>query len=187
MTNSAISAVLSAAFLAAVMTALIGAIVNSVIARKKFLEEERTRVRATYAEAFEAVAAYKELPYAIRRRRHDQTEAERIRLSEDARQIQQRLSYYRAWTRAESSQVGQAYDALVSQLRATAGAACNQAWADAPVRTDAEMNIPSDKVDLRPITPYEDAYITAVADDLKRRKTWRAALRTKNQAQLPKA
>lgn len=176
MTSAVVGAVLSAAFLGAVITAVVGAIVNSVIARKRFLEEERTRVRATYAEAFEAVAAYKELPYAIRRRRHDQPEAERIRLSEEARQIQQRLSYYRAWTQAESLEVGQAYAVLVAQLRATAGAACNQAWIDAPVRSDVEMNIPSDQVDLRPITAYEDAYITAVASDLKRRKTWRAAL-----------
>lgn len=184
MTTAVTAAVLSATFLAAVVIAVVGAIVNSVIARKKFLEEERDRVRAAYAEAFEAVAAYKELPYAIRRRRYDQAESERIRLSEDMRKTQQKLSYYRAWTQAESAKVGQAYATLVAHLRAAAGAACNQAWSDGPIRSDPEMNIPMDKVDLRSITAHEDAFIAAVADDLKTRKTWRAALprrRTRNQ------
>ena len=54
MTGSILATLLSATFLAAV----VGAIVNTTIARKKSLEEERSRVRTTYAEAFEAVAAH---------------------------------------------------------------------------------------------------------------------------------
>jgi hypothetical protein len=181
-----ITAIVSATFLAAVINAGLSAIVTSVIARKKFLEEERARVRTIYADAFEAVAAYKELSYAIRRRRHDQPEAERIRLSQEARKIQERLSYYRAWTQAESAQVGQAYASLVRQLRVTAGAACHEAWLDSPVGSDADMNIGTDKVDLLAIAPYENAYITAVNTDLRRRRTWKAVLPAKNsQPELP--
>lgn len=160
-----ITAIVSATFLAAVLSAGISAIVTSVIARKKFLEEERARVRTIYAEAFQAVAAYKELPYAIRRRRRDQAEAERVRLSEEARKVQVRLSYYRAWTQAESDDVGEAYAKLVAQLRATAGAASHQAWADNPIGSDADMNIGTDKIDLSAITPYEDAFIAVVTTD----------------------
>src|SRR5215212_6398586 len=50
-----ITAIVSATFLAAVISAGLSAIVTSVIARKKFLEEERARVRTIYADAFEAV------------------------------------------------------------------------------------------------------------------------------------
>lgn len=160
-----------------VIAAVIGAIVNAVINRKKFLEEERARVRTTYAEAMQAVAAYKELPYAIRHRRHDDPVGERIRLSEMGREIQQRLAYYRAWTQAESNQVGAAYAELVRELRALAGAACHRAWTEPAIESDADMNIGSDKVDLQPITSYEDAYTRAVTEDLRRREPWRAALR----------
>lgn len=64
-----ITAILSGTFLAAIVTASTSAIVTTRIARQKSREEERSRVRTIYAEAFQVVAAYKELPYAIRRRR----------------------------------------------------------------------------------------------------------------------
>jgi hypothetical protein len=41
--------------------------------------------------------------YAIRRGRHDESAAERVRLSEATHEIQGRLSYYVAWTATESS------------------------------------------------------------------------------------
>ncbi|WP_297083120.1 hypothetical protein [uncultured Demequina sp.] len=48
-----------------VVAAAIGAIVNTWLARRKSREEQAARVRVMLAEAFEAVAAYKEFPYAI--------------------------------------------------------------------------------------------------------------------------
>jgi hypothetical protein len=171
-TGSILATLLSATFLAAV----VGAIVNTTIARKKSLEEERSRVRTTYAEAFEAVAAYKELPYAIRRRRADQSSEERVRLSELGREIQGRLSYYLAWTRAESDEVGAAYARLVERLRATAGSASNRAWQEPPVASDAEMNLGKDKVDLGDLATFEEAYVNAVVADLRSRGRWRQAL-----------
>lgn len=75
-----ITASLSGTFLAAIVTAGTSAIVTMKIARQKSREEERSRVRTICAEAFEVVATYKELPYAMRRRRHDQPETERFRL-----------------------------------------------------------------------------------------------------------
>lgn len=161
-----ITAIVSGTFLAAIVTAGTSAIVTIVIARRKSREEERSRVRTVYAEAFQVVAAYKELPYAIRRRRHDQPEAERFRLSEEARGIQERLSYYRAWTQGESRAVGQAYLNLVTELRKVAGGACHQAWLDEPCKTDADMNIGIDLVNLSTLGPLEDAYTAAVDADL---------------------
>lgn len=72
-----IGAIISGAFLAAMLA---GA-VNVWMARRRSREEERARIRNTFAAAFEAYTAYKEFPYAIRRRRPDDPEAERIRLS----------------------------------------------------------------------------------------------------------
>jgi hypothetical protein len=68
------AAVLSAVVIAALLTG----IVNTMLARRNTRLEERARVRTTLAEAYQAYAAYKEFPYAIRRRRADQPAEERI-------------------------------------------------------------------------------------------------------------
>lgn len=99
----------TAIFSSAVLAALLTAALNLALARRKSLEEERARLRSTFAEAFEAVVRYKEMPYAIRRRRADEPSAERVRLSEEMRAIQAKLSYYEMWTAGESATVGGAY------------------------------------------------------------------------------
>jgi hypothetical protein len=90
-----IGAIISGAFLAAMLA---GA-VNVWMARRRSREEERARIRNTFAAAFEAYTAYKEFPYAIRRRRPDEPEGERIRLSEALRAVQEKVNCYLAWTR----------------------------------------------------------------------------------------
>lgn len=151
---------------AAIVAALIAAAVNLWLARRKSLEEERARVRATFADAFQAVADYKEFPYAIRRRRADQPEAERVRLSEALREVQSRLTYYVAWIDGEAPTVGVTYRDLASELRVVAGGACRQAWTEPPVGSDADMNIPSSFVDLTPLRAKEDAYLAAARKHL---------------------
>jgi len=142
--------------------AVVAAVVNIALTRRKSLEEERTRVRATCAEAFEAVAAYKEFPYAIRRRRKDTPEAERVRLSDELRHIQARLSYFTAWMRGEDATLATSFDDLVSNLRRIAGRACHDAWLAPGADSDAAMNFPPGVVDLTGLSQYEDAYIAAV-------------------------
>src|ERR1700758_4760779 len=95
----------SSALLAAFLTGLI----NIVLARRKSREEERSRIRAVFAEAFAAYTSYREYPYVVRRRNSEQPAAERVRISEQIRETQERLNYYIAWTRAESADVGRAY------------------------------------------------------------------------------
>lgn len=145
----------------AVVAAFIAATVNVWLARRKSREEDRARVRGTLAEAFQAYSEYKEFPYAIRRRRADQPADERIRLSEAVRQVQARLSYYETWTRAEHEPTGTAYQDLVNQCRAVAGGSMRVAWTEPALDNDAGMNIGPDRVDLRALTPYEEAFISA--------------------------
>jgi hypothetical protein len=161
----------SGAFLAALITASI----NIWLARRKSHEEERNRLRAAFAEAFATYSAYKELPYAIRRRRADQPAEERIRLSETLREIQSRLAYHQAWTLLESPAVGATYQDLVDRLRATAGLAMNQAWTAPPLDNDAGMNIPPSVIDLRSLREHETAYLKAVAAHLTDLKPWWSA------------
>jgi hypothetical protein len=163
-----IGAIISGAFLAAMLA---GA-VNVWMARRRSREEERARIRNTFAAAFEAYTAYKEFPYAIRRRRPDDPEAERIRLSEALRAVQEKLSYYLAWTQAESVEVGQQYGRLVAEARQVAGGAMHAAWNDPPRASDPEMNIPPEVVDLRQLDAAEAQYMQAVRDHLTSLTPW---------------
>ncbi len=161
-------AIISGAFLAA----MVAGAINVWMARRRSREEERARIRSTFAAAFEAYTAYKEFPYAIRRRRPDEPEAERIRLSEALRAVQEKLSYYLAWTQAESAEVGQQYAALVAEARRVAGRAMHDAWNDPPRASDPEMNIPPEVIDLRQLETAEAQYMQAVRDHLASLTPW---------------
>jgi hypothetical protein len=161
-------AIISGAFLAA----MVAGAINVWMARRRSREEERARIRSTFAAAFEAYTAYKEFPYAIRRRRADDPEGERIRLSEALRAVQGKLSYYLAWTQAESAEVGQQYAGLVDEARRVAGRAMHDAWNDPPRATDPEMNIPPEIIDLRELEAAEAQYMQAVRDHLSSLTPW---------------
>lgn len=169
--------VVSALVSGAVIAAVVGATVNIGLARRKSREEERSRIRMTFAEAFEVVAQYKEFPYAIRRRRADRPADERVRLSEEMRAVQTRLSYYLAWTKTESEEVGQSYQTLVRKLRAIAGRACHDAWLAPATDDDAAMNFAPGIVDLSELSQYEQAYVATVqqhlTEMLRLRRLWR--------------
>ena len=151
------AAVLSGAVVAAALTGL----VNATLARRLTRLEERARVRSTFAEAYQAYADYKEFPYAIRRRQADRPAEERIRLSEEMRHGQSRLSYFRAWTRAESETTGLAYGDLVTQLRRIAGASMQRAWEEPALDDDKGMNIATDRVDLAGLQEVEQRFLRA--------------------------
>jgi hypothetical protein len=166
------TAALSGAVIAAIITATMTACIAVWNARRKSREEERARQRDLFAKAFQAYAAYKEMPYAIRRRRHDDAAAERVRLSETTREIQGQLSYFVAWTAAESRTVGEVYDALVRELRKVAGGAMREAWVAEPITDDPAMNIPSAVIDLSSLTPLETAFTEAVRAHLAALAPW---------------
>ncbi|MFG2794013.1 hypothetical protein [Streptomyces sp. NPDC048419] len=166
--DAVLPAVVSGAFLAAMLTATI----NIWLARRKSREEEHNRLRTAFAEAFAVHSAYKEMPYAIRRRRSDAPAEERVRLSEALREIQASLSYHLAWTKIESETVGDAYAALVQELRKTAGVAMHAAWEASPIESDSDVNIPPTVIDLSALQPLETAYIAAVRAHLRTRTPW---------------
>lgn len=150
----------------AVFAALLTGTFNIILARRKSREEECARVGAAFAEAFSAYTAYKEYPYVIRRRNAEKPGEERVRISEQLRQIQERIGYFLAWTQVESEPVGEAYAALVRQMRATAGIAMKEAWQASAITKDADMVIPTSLVDLGDLRSRERAYFEAVKKHL---------------------
>lgn len=157
----------SALLSAAVVAAFVSGSIATALSRRATRLEERARVRTTLAEAYQAYADYKEFPYAIRRRRHDQDGEERIRLSEEVRKVQSRLSFYQAWTRAEDPTTGAAYNDLVAQLRRVAGASIRAAWLEPPLNNDAGMNIGPNRVDLKELQTAEEAFLKAAENHVK--------------------
>jgi hypothetical protein len=171
--GSGIGGALLGAFLSAtILAALIAAAVNITLARRKSREEERARLRDRFAQAYGAYAQYCEFAYAIRRRRYDDPQAERVRISEELRKVQAQLSAHEAWVKLESATVGTTYTELLQEMRRTAGGAMRQAWIDEPATSDAAVNIPSKTVDLSPLKPYETAYMDAVATHLHALAPW---------------
>ena len=157
---------------AVVVGALLLALWNVMLARRKSREEERARQRTAFAEALQAVAAYKEMPYAIRRRNAEEPGAERVRLSEAVREVQAELSFHQTWIRGESTTVADTYDALVTAARRVAGGAMRDAWNADPITTDAEMNISAELVDLSELRPLEQAFTAATVQHLARLAPW---------------
>lgn len=173
------SLVLAALISGSVIAAAIGAVVNTWLARRKSREEELARVRVMLAEAFQAVAEYKEFPYAIRRRRHDDPAGERVRLSEELRKVQARLTYFEEWTRIEDAVLGSSYRTLLAELRRVAGAACNSAWTAEAITHDAQMNIARDEVDLTSLAAHERDFTSAARTYVEGFMKWRLKPRLK--------
>lgn len=132
--------------------------------------ENIARQRDTFSKAFAVSVAYQEFPYVVRRRRHDEPEKERLRISDQLRHLQQELAYYAAWISTESPSVGQKYEDLISAVREVAGGYIRDAWASTAAQTDSEMNITD--IDLSGLHGAEVAYITAVRDHLSPLPAW---------------
>jgi hypothetical protein len=157
----------------ALLAAAIAAAIAVLLHLLKTRGEERARARILYAAAYQWYAAYKEMPYAIRRRRVDDPAAERIRLAETTREIQAKLDHFKTWTALENPDVGNAYADLLRELRRVAGASMHDAWNEPGTDTDAAMNMAPGRVDLAALAKHEEAYLAAVRDALHPLARWR--------------
>lgn len=161
---------------AAGTAAIVAAVVAGVIALLTFwltgVRQERGRRRQFYADALEATLAYREFAYAVRRRRHDQPEAERIRISEAMRDVQREMARYEALMRIERARnVHAQYAVLVSKTREIAGGYIRTSWNADPITKDSGMNI--DVFDFSALGQFVTAYTNAVAEDLAWWRFWR--------------
>jgi hypothetical protein len=122
--------------------------------------EERQRRRENHSRAIRAVVAYAEMPFRIRRRRHEEehASAERTRLSDDFSAAQVELAACEALIRADRDiEVRDAYERLVSTTRSTAGTLGRDAWSADPITCDSEMNMPDVAAALAPVRQEQEA------------------------------
>ncbi|MGH2965131.1 MAG: hypothetical protein ACRDMH_07095 [Solirubrobacterales bacterium] len=165
------------AAIATIVAAAVSAIIALLTLWVNGVRKERSRRQQLYADALAAVAAYREFPYVIRRRRapapgHEEIAGEeRVRISEALRQVQRDITSFSAWMKAEpTTDVSVKYDELVSETRRVAGGYMHEAWKADPLDNDAGMNIPG--VDYSSLAQYETAYLDAVRGALT---FWRIA------------
>lgn len=105
---------------------------------------ERQRRRDLHARALAAVVDYGEMPFMICRRRTEpeQRSAERIRLSDHFSKVKAEISTCQVLLAADGRvQVADAYEELVSTARSVVGKEAHDAWKQAPIREDSEMNM----------------------------------------------
>lgn len=163
-----------------VAPAIIAAIITGIIAVATLIVNGRRaradRQRELFGAAFGDVASYCEFPYIVRRRRHDRPEEERVRISTELSDVQRKLNHNRAVLQVESPRVARVYAALVGAVKATAGASIRAGWDLTPITTDTEVHVTD--VDLGDVKPFEEAYLSAVADHLALSPWWlRSAVR----------
>lgn len=107
---------------------------------------ERQRRRDLHGRALNAVLAYGEMPFMVRRRRFEEEErsAERVRLSTHFSAVKAEISTCQVLLAADGDQrLSTAYDALVETARQTAGQEAHQAWEADPIEADPEINMES--------------------------------------------
>lgn len=158
---------LPAQVVAAIIVGAVSLVVLAVTTWANSQREKDSRRREMYAKASAAVAAYKEFPYVVRRRRAGATGIaadERVRISEALRVVQQDLSYYSAWMATESNRVTAAYRALVTETRRIAGEQIHIAWTTPALKKDDDMNMPD--LGLGQLATPEATFLTVVADQL---------------------
>jgi hypothetical protein len=134
---------------------------------------DRTVRRETRARAIEAVVAYQEMPYAIRRRRHEaeHRSAERVRLTEAFTVIQAELASCEALMRADTeARVRDGYAHLVATLRTCAGKHASLAWDSTPIKRDEDMRMPEVFEALAPVRKAQHAFEDVVAQASRRRR-----------------
>lgn len=164
---STLQTILTGAISGAVFAAAVTGLVNWLLALRRSREDERARKRELFAQAYANYTEYREYPYVIRRRNHEKPAEERIRISEQIRQTQERLNFFLAWTQVESKPIGNAYADLVSEARRRAGTAMKAAWEDPPITEDAHMSIPRSLIDLNGLQASEVKYFKAIQYHLK--------------------
>lgn len=122
---------------------------------------ERQRRRELRARALEAVLAYREIPFLIRRRRNEVEErsAERVRLSMHFSGVQTELATCENLLVADGPRwLAREYQELVSIARATAGREAHEAWKLDPITEDSEMNMPDLFARLEPLNDGMDRF-----------------------------
>jgi hypothetical protein len=114
--------------------------VASLSALAAYLAGKRDRRRALYSEATKAAVAWEEMLYRVRRRSPGQERE----LVDHFHDLQDDLTYHKAWVGSESRYMGRSYDALAMGVKSATASLIIKAWSD-PVRPLPGGALPDDE------------------------------------------
>lgn len=148
--------------------AVVVAVVAAALSAATFLVAGRRarldRQRQIFGEAFAAIIRYREYPLIVRRRNASDEANERVRISGDLSSLQAELNTLKARLRIEDQRVGAVFGDLVDATRRVAGPYIREAWNEAAVEADSEMQaLP---IDLTPLITHDDYFLRTVRDHL---------------------
>lgn len=142
-----------------VIAAVVSAVTTAVLFELQGRRSRTDRQRELFGDAFAAVVTYREFPFIVRRRRHDQPEAERERISARLSEVQTAMNVFQGRLAVESPAVGMAYANLVRETRKVAGASIREAWDVEPITRDGEIHA---RFDLTSLEAVDSAFLLAV-------------------------
>lgn len=135
---------------------------------------ERRRRRELHARGLAAALAYAEMPFEIRRRRHEDVErsAERVRLTTRFSEVQAELRVCETLIDADGNgTVAGRYRELVEATRRVAGGAARESWNRDPIDSDAAVNMPDLAEQLQELNEPRTRYANAIQQAA--RSPWR--------------
>lgn len=116
-------------------TAVITAVVTMFVARANAAANLR---RDRYAQAVQALVAWVELPYRVRRRTDDSPETLSA-LASLGHDLQERLACHQAWIGTEHPALARTYEQTLSIINRAVAPAVNDAWNSPPVTSAPGM------------------------------------------------
>ena len=117
--------------------AVVAAVATMFVTRSNEVVNQR---REHYAEAVEALFAWMELPYRIRRRTGDDATT-LSNLANRAHDLHEQIARHQAWIAADHQGIARAYEAARKTIRKHVGPAMKKAWTSKRVFRPAEMNL----------------------------------------------
>lgn len=112
--------------LAIAVPAATAVIVAVLAALAAYMAAKREQRRALYSEAIKVAVGWEEMLHRVRRRREGQEQE----LIERFHDLQDNLTYHRAWVGTDSMYMKRSYDALTRAVKAATADPIKQAWAD---------------------------------------------------------
>jgi hypothetical protein len=125
----------SATTLAIAVPAATAVIVAILAALTAYMSAKREQRRALYSEAIKVAVGWEEMLFRVRRRREGQEQD----LVDRFHELQDNLTYHRAWVGTDSKYMKLSYDALTGAVKSAMAEPIKQAWADGirPIPGDA--------------------------------------------------
>ena len=139
-TSTALATVAGTTINSVVIPVIVAALTAAATLLLTRASEAVNRRRDRYAQAFQTLVSWIELPYRVRRRTSDDAEALRA-LAEVGHDLQERMACHQAWIATEHPALAARYSETRAVVTRAVAPALAEAWTLDPVSSPAGMNL----------------------------------------------